>query len=1117
MNEEGIQQFDPDKTMSGARGRRERGELQVGDVVLNRYELLEKLGSGVMGIVFKCRDQVSHVEYALKTVPPELVLDAEAMEDVLENFQLVHGLKHPNIAGVDFLDRDELGSFFLIMEYAPGITLSQWIKQKWRNGKPELGEVAGIVKQIAAALDFAHSQHILHRDIKPTNIMVAGNGQVKVLDFGLASKVRNTLTAMSINPANTSGTPSYLAPEQFKGRYPTPAADQYALGVLAYQMLSGHLPFDSDDYNVLRSAVVNEAPEEIEGLPEEVNQSLLRVLNKDPKLRYASCIEFADELANPNRMEKPAEKKIITRGHDDHAERNKLVEEQNRENPENLYQKGMTDYNQGNSASAVEAFRKAAEQGHSAAQFSLGYCCLYGHGVTRDYAETVKWFRKGAERGHADAQCWLGECYYNGIGVGKNVVEAVKWFRKAAEQGHTRGQILLGNCYCSGIEGNKADAVVWFRKAAEQSDPVAQYMLGNCYKNGQGVNTDELEAVKWYQKAAEQGNASAQCALGECFYFGSGVDRDYVEAVNWFRKAAEPDNSVLDRVVLGEGVLSDRIEGNDRAKFMLGECYYNGLGVNKDPKEAVKWYRKAMKQGNADAQFALGNCYYSGNGVSQDPDEALKWYHKAAEQGHAAAQYTLAEKYYLKEDDANAVKWYRKAAEQGHADAQYELAECYNNGLGIDKDNAEAVKWYRNAAEQGHAAAQYELAECYRVGLLVGTDEDKAEYEAWAAEWYRKAAEQGYVAAQYMVGKCYDNGFGIDEDKVEALKWYREAAEHGHADAQYRLGVCYYTGNSVTIDYAEAVKWFREAAGQGHFEAMSHLEIAELLSNAQNGDAESQYKLANAYETGEGLKQDYVEAAKWYRKVAEQGNVVAQYVLGKLYKNGKGVKQDYAEAAKWYRKAAEQGYPDAQQDLGTLYKNGKGVKQDYAEAGKWFRKAADQGKVYQLCTKKDALILALALNVNLIYCGLNVLIFVLAYILLVTSDSITSILHSIVLLSTVALFLAISCLVLFVLIGKTMRWGESPGIFWAIISDQFFTPMIFILGYGIAIGCLMHPFSFWPLLFAVILCIVIYPWFFFDERKEIKRVLEEAGIKTKLLGVPWSIAIQLWKDRNSLI
>ena len=323
--------FDPEMTVVNKRVRRERGELRVGDMMLGRYEILDKLGSGAMGVVFKCRDRLSKVDYALKMVPPELACDTDAMEDVRENFQLIHGLKHPNIASTDFLDRDEYGAYFLLMEYAPGITLSQWIKQKWRDGRPDSNEIVKIVRQIASALDYAHRKHVLHRDVKPTNVMVDEHCEVKVLDFGLASKVHNTKTSMSLTTSMTSGTPSCLSPEQFRGRYPSPAADQYALGVLAYQMLAGHLPFESDDYDILRSAVVNEPPELIPGISDKTNNCIQKALSKDPKSRYSTCMEFADNLtqalSEPSAIQDDDKKNAESAGTSEPAEQDRSGKE----------------------------------------------------------------------------------------------------------------------------------------------------------------------------------------------------------------------------------------------------------------------------------------------------------------------------------------------------------------------------------------------------------------------------------------------------------------------------------------------------------------------------------------------------------------------------------------------------------------------------------------------------------------------------------------------------------------------------------------------------------------------------------------------------------------------
>ena len=220
--------------------------------------------------------------------------------------------------------------------------------------------------------------------------------------------------------------------------------------------------------------------------------------------------------------------------------------------------------------------------------YNIGCDYCYGeNGKQKDYSEAVKWFRKAAEQGHTFAQYNLGVCYYNGWGVPLDYSEAVKWYRKAAVQGYAGAQYNLGVCYYNGLGVTKDyfEAVKWYRKVAEQGDMDAQNNLGVCYKNGQGVPKDYSEAVKWYRKAAVQGQADAQNNLGLCYQKGEGVPQDYSEAVKWYRKATE--------------------QGNMYAQYNLGVCYENGRGVPKDYSEAVKWYRKAAEQGDEDAKEQL--------------------------------------------------------------------------------------------------------------------------------------------------------------------------------------------------------------------------------------------------------------------------------------------------------------------------------------------------------------------------------------------------------------------------------------------------------------------------------------------------------------------------------
>ena len=159
-----------------------------------------------------------------------------------------------------------------------------------------------------------------------------------------------------------------------------------------------------------------------------------------------------------------------------------------------------------------------------------------------------------------------------------------------------------------------------------------------------------------------------------------------------------------------------------------------------------------------------------------------------------------------------------------------------------------------------------------------------------------------------------------DEEKVQEIKnKFPKAFEKISAEDALKKGNEFFNQEN----YAEAVKWYRKVAEQGV--------------------AAAQYNLGVCYDNGQGVPQDYAEAVKWFRKAAEQGVAAAQYNLGICYDNGQGVPQDYAEAVKWYRKSAEQGYALAQYNLGVCYAFGQGVPQRYTKAVKWFRKAAEQG------------------------------------------------------------------------------------------------------------------------------------------------------------------------------
>jgi TPR repeat protein len=243
----------------------------------------------------------------------------------------------------------------------------------------------------------------------------------------------------------------------------------------------------------------------------------------------------------------------------------------------------------------------------------------------------------------------------------------------------------------------------------------------------------------------------------------------------------------------------------------------------------------------------------------------------------------------------------------------------------------------------------------------IGVQKDYREAE----KLYRKAAEQGYTNAEYQLGLIYIRGAGVERSPTLAAKWWRLAADKEYAPAQHSLGHLYASGmgleteyleapeppaspqekaipgrQSIQGDYVEAAKWWRKAADQG--------------------DAPSQCDLGWNYLYGRGVETNYAEAAAWFRKAAERGNVIAEHSLGSLYATGRGVEQDYVTAGEWYRKAADKRYPMAESSLGWMYAHGQGVKKDATEALNWYRKAADTG--YPFAQNQLAWMLAISTN-----------------------------------------------------------------------------------------------------------------------------------------------------------
>jgi len=260
---------------------------------ISHYKILDKLGEGGMGVVYKAEDTKLKRQVALKFLPSELTQSDEWKERFLREAQAAAALSHPNICTIHEIDETE-GQAFIAMEYVEGHSLTE----KIQSGPLDVDEVVKIALRVAEGLRHAHKRGIVHRDIKPANIMITEDGQAKIMDFGLAKlagKTRLTKTA------TVMGTVAFMSPEQARGDSTIDhRTDVWSLGVLLYEMLTGVLPFDAGTDTGLIYKIINEDPEPIRNhrgdVPQQLESVIEKMIQKDPQSRYEDTKELIADL-----------------------------------------------------------------------------------------------------------------------------------------------------------------------------------------------------------------------------------------------------------------------------------------------------------------------------------------------------------------------------------------------------------------------------------------------------------------------------------------------------------------------------------------------------------------------------------------------------------------------------------------------------------------------------------------------------------------------------------------------------------------------------------------------------------------------------------------------------
>ena len=688
-------------------------ELQPHQIIDDRYKIIERLGQGGMGAVWKASDSRTNDSLVVLKMP----LDYQNPE-MLKRFG-VEAKSMRELAGgcVNILDIQDIGSVpvgeidnvpYYVTRFQANGALSDWKCPADESGQPIYSrESFSWLNGVTDALEYLHhpDRNVFHRDVKPPNILFNAGGTPLLSDFGIVKdKGLNTVDSRVVtDPGMSIGTPQYMAPEILRNKEYTSQADQYSLAVTIYESIAGALPYQGSNLFVLRDAF-DEGHQKLDQLPGNfpatASQAIDRALSQKPADRFDSCKEFTKAFlrglpSEEDRANKPSEVPtgINVGGTGGGTDSPPILGGRPVDLPgsggagsrsggnlfggdEGVIPKAPVKPRPGSAGGVL----KPAVIGGAVVLVLLGLIggglCLSGVFSDTGSKDQPTGISPGSSADSSSSSpattpisFELAQNIFNGTGgESTDKSRAVSMLEELAYGGSLESQKRLGEIYSKGELGevDLEGAFKWLLIAAEQGDPRSQFEIAETYLRA----NQRQEAVKWHLQAANQGDAFSQERLGFFYDIGIGVEKDEAEGARWYRKAA----ASLEKFAL---------KGNIEAQMLLARIYEEGRGVEKSDLEAIKWYRKAADRGEKRAFSSLALVYRYHDGV-KDGRESAYWYKRlAAEDDDGFAELQLGELYeegqLVEQDLALAEKWYRRAEELGNTEAKRRLPFLFGN------------------------------------------------------------------------------------------------------------------------------------------------------------------------------------------------------------------------------------------------------------------------------------------------------------------------------------------------------------------------------------------------------------------------------------------------------
>ncbi|RUP44836.1 hypothetical protein BC936DRAFT_148955 [Jimgerdemannia flammicorona] len=798
----------------------------------------EVLGQGGFGCVYQGTLGGATVAVKLMSIPAMSVVEVERV--VLNELGLLVRLRHCNFV-VQVL------GYYHANDRTVAIVLSFAEKgdlKKFLGGgslKGDWATKARICADIAKAVDFIHSEGIVHGDLKAANILLDRFLTPKIADFGISK----TFTSLA-GGAQLGSTLRYVAPERFQ--HPskhftlqeTVLSDIYGYGLIVWEVATdGMQPYaDMDDVSVGIAKLKTGNPLlHVGNLPDDTPQTfrdiVCQCLLSDPSLRPSfarvqnvldAYVATASRGVHEPNPAGPTPDQTTPRVDIGEEEFDTLSGPQRE-----IFNIAMYYYEDGKLPKAMERFRAPELRGHPLSMLMLGHCHI---AIGDDPVEAFQCFKRSGDCGDARGQFALAWCFDTRYGTRQDPAFAFKWYRASAAGGRLEAVAELRKLRWAEHllkvfdgEGPADPSLGWLRKvfAPGESEDITKKILDSARAGD--VRAQSLFALLYYSET-----------------LGNDVDQR-------FRICTD------DRLFVG--LVKFSIAGNKEAQFEVNRFIRTSRSdIAAHLPEIFRLLLEAATAGSVFSQCQVGRCYAHGVGVDKDDGRSFSWNLKGAKAGDAIAQWKLFHQYTngtgTPKNLSEAFHWCRKAAEAGYLPAETTLGLLYLYGTGTEKDPSAAFQWFSKAASAGDSSAQKSLGYCYLTGIGVEQDDDIA------VTWTLRAAEAGSMQAMNTVGIFYQSGRGIKTNATTAFQWFLKSAKAGYHDAERNLALCYIGGVGIERDVNAGIGWLRKYARENLESAMS------VLDNADNkGSVDKEYlmeardRLVKVFQSGEvGARQE---------------------------------------------------------------------------------------------------------------------------------------------------------------------------------------------------------------------------------------------------------------------